>query len=448
MRSLRHRLATLSPEVKPTLTLAWPVVLGQLGVMGMSLVDTLMVGRLGPTAVGALGVGGAVYSVAFFSGLGVLLGIDRVAAVAFGAERHDEVSRTYVQGLLLATAVSVPCMVGLVLGAWGLSRVGVDAALVPEAQRYLYTVAPSLVPVLWFTASRQCLQAIGDTRAAMVILFVANVVNLAADYAFIEGHWGATGRGVEGAALATLVCRSFMAIAMLAWGASRGLKLRASGFRPHFPTLHELLRLGVPAGAQLVAEGGVFAMSSVLIGRLGPTAAAAHQVVLQVASMTFMVPLGMSAAGAVRVGHALGREDPAGATRAGWTAVLLGATFMLVSGVTLFALAGPILGAFSLRADAFRLARDLLLCAAFFQLFDGLQVTLAGVLRGLGETLPSLIANLVGHWGIGLPIGMLLTFTLGLGAVGMWVGLASGLAAVAAALLVQWTRKTRRPVAA
>lgn len=411
--------------------------------MSMSLVDTLMVGRLGPASVGALGVAGAVYSVAFFVGLGVLLGIDRVAAVAYGAERHDEVSRTYVQGLILATVVSVPCVLGLFAGAWGLSRVGVDPALVPEARRYLAAVAPSLVPVLWFTASRQTLQAMGDTRAATAILLVANLVNFAADYALIEGRWGFTARGIEGAALATVLCRTFMALAMLAWGASRGLELRRAGFRPHGPTLRELLRLGLPAGAQLVAEGGVFALSSVLVGRLGATSAAAHQVVLQVASMTFMVPLGLSAAGAVRVGQAIGREDRRGATRAGWTAVLLGGAFMLVSGVTLLALARPILGAFSLRADAFVLARDLLLCAAFFQLFDGLQVTLAGVLRGLGETLPSLLANLVGHWGIGLPVGVVLTFTLGLGAVGMWVGLATGLAAVSVALLVHWTHKTR-----
>ncbi len=443
MHTLRSRLDTLGPEVGPTLSLAWPVVLGQVGVMAMSVVDTLMVGRLGPTAVAALGVGGAVYSLAFFIGLGVLLGLDRVASVAFGAGDHVAVARAYVQGLLLGTVASGVCVLGLLAGAWSLPRFGVDAAIVPEARRYLYTVAPSLVPVLWFTAARQTLQATGDTRAATAILLVANVVNFLADYALIEGRWGFAPRGVEGAALATLVCRGFMAVAMLAWGASRGLGLRGVGLRPHGPTLRELLRLGLPAGAQLVLEGGVFSLASVLVGRLGATPAAAHQVVLQVASLTFMVPLGLSAAGAVRVGQSLGRGDPRGAARAGWTAVLLGGAFMLASGLTLLGLAAPILGAFSLRADALALARTLLLCAALFQLFDGLQVTLAGVLRGLGDTASSLVANLVGHWGIGLPVGVGLAFGLGLGAVGMWVGLATGLAAVAVALLVHWTRRSR-----
>jgi MATE family multidrug resistance protein len=266
------------------------------------------------------------------------------------------------------------------------------------------------------------------------------VVNAVANYALVYGHLGAPRMGIVGSAWATNLARLFMAVLVLAWSARQGLRF-APGF--HSATMRELLRLGIPASVQLFFEGGVFSLSTVLMARFGASAAAAHQVVMQIASFTFMVPLGVSIAGAVRVGNALGRDDPDAARRAGSSAVTLAAVFMVFSGVALLLGATAISQGFHLDPESAGLARRFLVCAAFFQLFDGMQISLSGVLRGTGDTVASMVANLVGHWGVGLPVGCLLAFSFGLRGVGLWLGLAAGLFAVAMTLLVVWRRRIR-----
>lgn len=443
MSSVRSALSRLRPELTPTLSLAWPVILGHLGVMLMSLVDTLAVGQLGRAAIGAVSVGSAVYYVAFAAGLGMLLGVDHVAAVAYGAGDRREIAHTYVQGLYVAAGASLPLMAALFWAASRLPGLGIDPALVPGAQAFLRVVALSIGPVLLFNAARQTLQALGDTRAAMVILLAANGVNFAVNQLLVTGRWGAPALGVAGSAWATVLSRVFMMLALLGYAARKGLRLRDAGLGPDPARLQRLLKLGLPASVQLVLEGGVFSVSSLLMARIGAGPAAAHQVVLQIASFTFMVPLGLSAAGTVRVGQSLGRGALVESRRAGWAAVLLGAAFMLASGLTLLLAWRPLLGLFSLDPEVLTLAHALLFCAALFQLFDGLQVTLSGALRGLGDTLSPMVANLIGHWLIGLPVGCLFAFVLRRGAVGMWIGLATGLAAVALGLIGFWHRRSR-----
>lgn len=438
---MRGHVATdLSGEWRPTLRLAAPVIVGQVGVMLMSLVDTAVVGRLGHVAMGAVGVAGALAGLAFLTGLGLLMGLDRVASVAWGAGRRDELARALVQGLYLALAVSLPLTVALRVVADHLGALGIDPSLVPDGRAYLRAVSWSILPALLFTAARSTLQATGDTLAATAILLVANVVNLVANVAFVFGRWGAPALGAPGSGYATVCARWFMALAMLAWAASRGLGVRRVGMRPHAAMLRELAALGGPAGVQLLFEGGIFSLVALLLAGLGAVPAAANQIVLQVSSLTFMVPLGFSVAGAVRVGHAMGREDPLGARRAGWAAISLGVGFMALSGVGLIVARGAIARVFTDDPAVIDLGRRLLVCAAVFQLFDGAQVTLSGALRGLGDTVRSMVANLVGHWGIGLPVGWALTFAWGFGAIGMWVGLAVGLAAVSLGLLRAWVR--------
>ncbi len=436
----------LSGEWGPTLSLAGPVMLGYLGMMLMGIVDTVMVSSLGPAAVGAVGVGASVAGVGFLFGLGLLLGIDRQVAVAHGAGRPDDVARAHAHGLALGLAASLPVVALLELAAGRLARFGVAPELVPLAASWLRVAAWSLVPALVFTAARQSLQALGDTRAATAILLLANVVNAFFNAALIHGRFGFPALGIAGSAWATLAARTFTAVALLAWSVYRGPDLRSLERRLHWPTLRELLRLGGPASVQLVFEGGVFTLATLLCARLGATSAAAHNVALQVSSFTFMIPLGVSAAGTVRVGNALGRGDLEAAARAGWTAVALGAGFMALSGVALLTASGPIVSLFGLDAPSASLARTLLFCAALFQLFDGSQVTLSGVLRGSGDTVASMAANLVGHWFVGLPVGYTLAFVAGYGAVGLWAGLATGLCSVSIALLTLWRRRIGRIV--
>jgi MATE family multidrug resistance protein len=436
----------LSREWRPTLAIAGPVMLGYLGMMLMGIVDTILVGSLGPVALGAVGVGSSVVAVAFLFGLGLLLGIDRQVAVAHGAGRPDDVARAHAHGIGLALVISLPLVLGLDVTSRHLARFGVAPELVPLAAAWIRVAAWSLVPALVFTAARQSLQALGDTRAATAILLLANGVNAFFNVALIHGRYGLPALGIAGSAWATVIARTCTVVALLAWSYYRGPDLRALERRIHWGTLRELLRLGGPAGVQLVFEGGVFTLATLLCARLGATAAAAHNVALQVASFMFMIPLGVSAAGSVRVGNALGRNDLPGASRAGWSAVAMGAGFMSLSGVMLLAVPGPIIGLFNLDGPSTTIARSLLLCAALFQLFDGCQVTLSGALRGSGDTLASMAANLVGHWFVGLPVGYTLAFTLGYGAVGLWVGLATGLGTVALSLALIWRRRIGRIV--
>jgi MATE family multidrug resistance protein len=293
-----------------------------------------------------------------------------------------------------------------------------------------------------FTALRQSLQGIGDTGAATRIALVANLVNLAGNLLLVPGRWGLPALGVAGSGWATCASRVFMA-GLLGLHARRSIG-PLPRWRWDAKLDVELLRLGVPAGVHMVFEGGVFVLVTFLAARLGAVQAASHHLVLLVASFTFMVPLGLSSAGSVRVGQALGRGELAAARLAGTTSVVVGIAFMALSAALLTSLARLILGLFGQPADVVELARMLLVCAGVFQVFDGAQVTLAGALRG-ADTMSAMVANLVGHWAVGLPLGALLCYRAGWGVVGLWVGLAAGLAAVALWLGVVWRRRVGSP---
>lgn len=428
---------------KDLLTLAIPIALGFVGTNLMSLVDTAMVRPLGAAAVGAVGLGGAIYSFALLAGIGLLLGVDRAAAVALGAGRRDDVPRALVGGVFLAVCAGAPLALLLRLASAHVGALGVAPELVPIASSYLGTLAPAIIPALIFTAARLTLQALDDTAAATAILFLANLVNALADYGFIRGRFGLPSLGASGAAVATVISQCFMVLAIFMWLARKEIGVLRVGFRPDPAMMRELLRLGLPAAAHLLLEVGGFSMVALLAARISAISAAAHQVVIQIASFTFMVPLGLSLAGSVRVGHSLGRGDPALAKRFGDVTVLLGASFMAASGLTLALAWRPILGVFVEDPAVLSLARGMLVVAALFQLFDGMQVTLSGALRGAGDARSSMYGNLLGHWGVGLPIGCLLAFGAGMGVLGLWIGLALGLGSVAMFLLHRWTRRWR-----
>jgi MATE family multidrug resistance protein len=429
----------LADELRATLRLAGPVVLGQLGLMSMNLVDTAVVGRLGPAAVAAVGIGHAASMLVFMFGFGLLVGLDRTVAFAFGAGRTQEVRRVVVHGVVLAVVVSVPLTAAMFAVRALLPRLGVDPAMLHAASSYQTALTWSILPSMLFSALRQCLQGIGDTRTTTWVTVAANLVNLAGNLVFVPGAFGLPALGVAGSGWATCISRLFMAAALglHAW--------RKLGPLPRWRWDRvldgELLRLGVPSGVHMVFEGGVFVLVTMLAARLGAVPGASHHLVLLVASFTFMVPLGLSSAGAVRVGQALGRGDVAGARRAGSMAVMVGVAFMAFSAAALTSLARPIVGLFGQPAEVVELARLLLLCAGVFQVFDGAQVTLAGALRGADDTMSAMAANLVGHWAVGLPVGALLCYRLDMGVVGLWLGLAAGLAAVAGWLALVWHRR-------
>ena len=434
-------------EFGPMVRLAVPVVLAELGWMVMGLVDLVMVGRLGPAAIGAVGIGNVLFIAATILGIGLLLGLDTVVSQAFGAGDLDRCHRALVQGLYLALGLAPPLMAAIWFGAGQLGAWGVDPAVTPQAGAYLGVIVWSVPFLLLFTALRRYLQAMNVVVPIAVALVVANLVNLAGNWVLVYGRLGARPIGVVGSGWATFLARASM-LAILA-GAALYHELRNRVGLRRVPLgldrelMGRLLALGWPIAGQFVLEVGVFAVATVLAGKLGAIPLAAHEVVLNLCSLTFMVPLGISEAGAVRVGQALGRGDAAGSVRAGWSAFLLGTGFMAGSMLILLLVPRTILGVFSTDSRVLAAGLPLLMIAGLFQVFDGLQVVATGVLRGAGDTRTPMIVGIVAHWVIGLPIAWTLAFAAGWGVVGLWVGLGTGIVVLGVALLTAWTIKLR-----
>ncbi len=426
------------------LTLAMPVVVAELGWMAMGIVDTIMVGPLGAEATGAVGLGSNLYIAVAIFGVGILLGLDTMVSQEHGAGQEDEARDSLAQGVYLALALS-PVLMGLIhllipfLAGWGLQE-AVLARTIP----YLKALTWSTVPLLLSVALRRYLQAIDVVKPIAFALVTANVINGVACWVLVYGRFGFPAMGVEGSGWATCLARVYMAAVAVAsfaiWG--RGpAPFRWPRIEPG--RLWRLIQLGWPAALQLGLEVGVFATATALAGRLDAVSLAAHQIVLNVSSLTFMVPLGVASAGAVRVGQALGRGDARAASTSGWAALVIGAVFMTISGLSLLVFARPIVAIFTNDPGVVATSVRLFLLAAAFQLFDGIQVVATGVLRGAGDTRSPMICNLIAHWGIGLPIGWILAFGMGRGIIGLWVGLSIGLTLAGFANLATWAWRAR-----
>jgi MATE family multidrug resistance protein len=435
-------------ELRPMLALAAPVVMAELGWVTMGIVDTIMVGSLGAGAIGAVGLASMLFVAVAVFAMGLLLGLDPLVAQAFGARRLDECHRWLVDGLWLSAMVAPP-MIAVVfamnatMGWWGLP---LDVLVL--AQPYLAILAWSLVPLLAYVAFRRYLQAMNLVRPVMFALVAANLVNAAANWVLIGGHLGAPAMGVRGSAYATLAARIFMAawllLVIVRHEAHVTPNLRDTPFAFDRSRVRQLFLLGIPAAGQTVLEVGVFTAATALAGRVSSDALAAHQIALNLAALTFMVPLGIASAAAVRVGQAIGRHDRRAAIAAGWTAIGLGVGFMAVAAATFLLIPRFLIRLFTPDPAVLEVGVSLLFVAAAFQLFDGLQGVTTGALRGLADTRTAMMWNLAGHWLVGLPLAYVLCFRFRLGVVGLWWGLSAGLTICGVALLIVWIREGTR----
>ena len=429
------------------LSLAWPVVVAELGWMVMGIVDTIMVGRVSPQAIGAVGLGSSVFVAFAIFGMGLLLGLDTLVSQAYGAGRLDECHRWLLHGVYLALIASAPVMAVTwelvhLMPAWGL-----HPTVLAMTGPYLRIVTWSTLPLLLYAALRRYLQAMNRVRPIMVALLTANIVNGIVNWLLIFGHFGFPAMGTDGAAWATVASRVYLVVALaavIAWHERQAaVSLFATPLRIEAPRLLRLVKLGFPAATHLTAEVGAFAAATALAGRLDPISLTSHQIALNVASVTYMVPLGVASAGAVRVGQAIGRRDPRAVSQAGWAAIAIGVGFMACAALALLVVPAQIIGVFTHDPAVLALGISLLFVAALFQLFDGVQGVTTGVLRGLGDTRTAMIANLAAHWLLGLPVGYVLCFAAGFGVLGLWIGLSLGLVAVGLVLLVTWVSRIR-----
>lgn len=438
-------------EGKAQLRLAVPLAAQQLGLVLMGLVDTAILGRYHPDALAGAGIGNSLFFAVSCLGLGVVLGLDPLLSQALGAGERWRTRHILDGGL--AVAIRLGALLALVILAtpYALTLAGVEPAVADEARVYVFARALGVVPFLVQVSYRAWLQAHGVTRPLLVAVVVGNLINAGLDLALVFGvpALGVPAMGALGAALATT-------LVTLATAAYFGLVVRTvareqpappAGTVLGPPPVRALLAVGAPIGLQLAAEVGAFALASVLAGRLGKVPAAAHQVAIQLASTSFAVAMGVGATAAIRVGLAVGAGDHRAARRAGLTSLGLGAAVMSSSALLFVLAPGPLARLFGTDPEVLTAAAALVQIAAVFQLSDGAQAIAAGALRGAGDTRAAFVANLVGHYLLGVPIAIGLGFGAGLGAPGLWWGLSAGLTATAIGLCARFVWLTARPIA-
>ena len=399
-----------------------------------------------------MALGNAVYYAPAIFGIGLMLGLDTLVAQAYGREDHDECHRWLAQGVYLAFIAAVPIMAAIGLASFGFTHFGIAAEVAGPASRYLRLLIWGTLPLLLYGATRRYLQGVGQVRVITATYVLANLVNWFGNWVLIYGKLGFSAMGVNGSAISTALARVTMAAALLgfAWRYERGRghPLFRHWAAPQVVRLKRLLQLGAPAAGQILIEVGAWSLATFFAGYLTPVALATHQIVLNYASVTYMVPLGISAAAAVSVGHALGAGDAARARRAGWMALALGTGFMLLAAVAFFLWPRPLIALFSRDPRVLAVGPGLLGIVACFEVFDGIQTVSTGALRGLGETQAPMWANLIAYFVLGLPLGFFLCFALRWGIYGLWIGLTAALIAIGSGVALRWRRDSRRQLQA
>ncbi|HJU15747.1 MAG TPA: MATE family efflux transporter [Stellaceae bacterium] len=436
-------------ELHATLALAAPLAAANLAQIAMGVTDTVMVGHLGAVPLAATGLGGMLYFTGGVMLQGILSAVAPLAAHALGAGDRRMVGRTAGAGLVLALIFALPFVAALTRLDRLLQMLGYNAALAAEIGHYLRAIAWGAPAFLGFEVLRSLFAVLLHTRSVMVVLLVCVANNVMLDWVMIFGHFGAPALGVAGAGYASainqwlIVAGLFLCLRIMP--GLGGLRLVRNACTAGRAEIAEILRLGLPIGGIRGLEAGVFMTAGVLMGLLGAAALGAHQLVINCASVTFMVPLGLGQAATVRVAHELGAGRAEAARRAGFIALALGIGFMSATAIVLWTFPQAIIAVYVDSADpanrdVVEIARQLLAIAALFQVFDGMQVIAAGALRGYKDTLVPMVLATFGYWGAGFAGGWLLAFPLGYGAAGLWWGLALGLAVVAALLTLRLYR--------
>jgi MATE family multidrug resistance protein len=445
-RSLGITRSGIRAEVRPTLALAAPLAAANLAQMAMGVTSTVMVGRLGAMPLAAVGLGGMFYFTVGVMLQGILLAVAPLAAHAFGARDRRAAGQIAGAGLILAALFALPFVAGLTSLDRLLRALGYDAALAAEIGSYLGALAWGGPAFLGFGVLQSLVSAISRTRPVMTVVLICAVGNAVLNWMLIFGHLGAPALGVTGSGYASSINQWLMlaglALCIRIIPGLGDLHVLRGIFAANRSEIRNILRLGLPIGGIRGLEAGVFLAASILIGLLGAAALAAHQLVINCASISFMVPLGLGQAATVRVASELGAGRLMAARRAGFVALALGIAFMGAAAIVLWTFPRTIIAAYIDIANpanraTVQIAQHLIVIAGLFQVFDGMQVIAAGALRGYRDTFVPMLIAAFGYWGAGFAGGWILAFPLGYEAVGVWWGLALGLAVVAVLLTLR-----------
>lgn len=439
-------------EGRATLALSWPLILTNVAQTGMTATDVLMMGRLGPDSVAAGALGANLNFGLLIFGIGVMTATAPLIASERGRMPHSvrEVRRTVQQGCWAAVCLAIPFWIVLWNGEAILRAMGQDPRLAAAAGTYLRTLQWSILPFLLYLVLRSFLAAMERPRWALLAVIAGLVFNALANWCLMFGHWGFPAMGLPGSGLATTSATVLMLLLLVGVvyrdRRFRRFHLLGGIWRPDLERFRQFWGIGLPIGATLAFEVTIFNAAVFVMGLIGPAQLAAHAIAIQIAALTFMVPLGIAQAATVRVGLAHGARDRDGIRLAGWTAFAMGVGFMVVMALMMIAAPRLLLGAFldvesPANAAVIEYAVVFLSFAALFQVVDGAQAVGSGMLRGLHDTKMPMLYALLGYWGIGAPLGLLLAFPAGLGGAGLWAGLAGSLAVVSGLMLARWLRR-------
>jgi MATE family multidrug resistance protein len=441
-------------EMRAMLTLSWPMILTNLGQTAMTATDVLMMGRLGADSLAAGSLGSNLYFLPLIFGLGLMQAVSPMVATELGRKRHSvrDVRRTVRQGLWIAVMVAIPIWLFLWHAEEILLLLGQEPRLAAMAGSYVGALQWAVLPFYGYIVLRSFMAALERPGWALAVVFVCVAFNVFANWCLMYGNLGFPAMGLPGSGWATTISSAMMfaglaAVVMLE-KRFRRYHLFGRFWRADWPRWRAMLKLGLPIAGLLTFEVSIFNAAAFLMGLINAASIAAYAIAIQIASISFMVPMGIAQAVTVRVGRAHGAGDADAVSRAGWTGYALGVGFMVLTALTMVLFPNLLISAFidieaPENAEVVVLAVGFLAFAGLFQIVDGAQAVGGGMLRGLHDTTVPMVYALFGYWGIGLPLGVLLAFHFELHGNGIWIGLSSGLAVVAVLLLARWMRRDR-----
>jgi len=435
-------------ELRATFALAAPLILGQLSAVGMNVIDTLLAGHLDAQTLAAVAVGTSVWSLAIVAAIGVMLALPPSVAHLAGAGDHASIGPIFRQALWLAFALGIALLFGVRASGVLLDAIGIDASIVAETRKFLHAIAWGAPALTGYFALRGFSEGISLPRPTMYFGAFGLLLLGPIGYILMYGKLGLPALGAQGSGMATAIVLwvQFLAFALYLHR-RRHYRAFAPFGRfdpPHWHTIVALLRLGVPMGIAVLMEAGLFVGAALLIGSLGATAVAGHQVAINVASVAFMVPLGVAMATTIRVGNAAGRGDAEGVRAAGYAGIAATVLTQTISSLTMALFPSAIAAIYTRDTAVAAMAAQLLVLAAIFQFSDGIQVAANGALRGLKDTTVPMVITVLAYWGVGMPVGYWLAFHAGVGVRGMWMGLIAGLTVAAALLFARFAARAGR----
>ena len=437
-------------HLRETFKLALPISFGQLGHIMMGVVDSIMVGKVGYASLAASALVNGLFFLVLVLGIGMSVAATPLIAIAKGEGKDEECGRILNQSFLVNIVFSFVLITGTYSVSLFIPYMNQPPEVTKVAIPYMQVLTASIIPFILFQTYRQFLEGLEMPNAPMVVALLANVLNAFLNWIFIYGNLGLPALGLFGAGIATTGTRWVMAISLMIFT----LKYkRVSEFKPavkikpiDFNLIKKIISIGLPVGFQYFLEVACFTFATVMVGWLGSKQQAAHQIALNLASLTYMIMLGIASAGTIRVGNALGKKDVKQIRLSGFSAIGMGASLMLFFAVILISMKNILPTFYNSNPDVISYASSLLILAAFFQLFDGLQATSIGALRGLTDVKIPLYVSIFSYWIIAIPISLLLGFTFKLGVFGVWIGLSIGLVIIGTSMLVRFNKKSKEAV--